>query len=314
MPPLEPCADRSRRRASRARRGWRAAAATCSSCEDIDVRLAQLRASASRASSGCASSIPLMNFTDFLGAERARQLERLVDDDRRRRVRRRAAARRPPSAESADRAPPSARAASARAVSAISAIDRVEPRRPCRAPASVANARSVVRRRLARRATACVEERLGRAVDVAAADLPLIEDLQRRFARAVARIFLHARGPRAHASLGRRACRVSCATTVGHLDRRPPPLPTPCCAGPSPARSSASSTEFVVSTPNVIGTPVAAAAAVRPCATADAMYSKCGVSPRIRQPRQTTASKRAALGRVLRRRAESRTRPARARP
>ena len=32
--------------------------------------------------------------------------------------------------------------------------------------------------------------------------------------------------------------------------------------------------------------------ACRPCATADAMYSKCGVSPRIRQPRQTMAPTR----------------------
>ena len=29
-----------------------------------------------------------------------------------------------------------------------------------------------------------------------------------------------------------------------------------------------------------------------PCATADEMYSKCGVAPRITQPRQTIASKR----------------------
>ena len=34
---------------------------------------------------------------------------------------------------------------------------------------------------------------------------------------------------------------------------------------------------------------VSAAAAVIPWATAAAMYSKCGVSPRIRQPRQTIA-------------------------
>jgi len=45
-------------------------------------------------------------------------------------------------------------------------------------------------------------------------------------------------------------------------------------SGPSPARASASSAEFVVSTPNVIGTPVAPAAVVRPWATADAMNSK----------------------------------------
>src|SRR5215471_18059162 len=64
----------------------------------------------------------------------------------------------------------------------------------------------------------------------------------------------------------------------------------PLLSGPSPARASASSMEFVVSTPNAIGTRVAAAAAVKPCATADAMNSMCGVSPLIRQPRHTIAS------------------------
>ena len=41
--------------------------------------------------------------------------------------------------------------------------------------------------------------------------------------------------------------------------------------GPGCARSSASSAELVVSTPNAIGTPVAAAAAVSPFDTACAM-------------------------------------------
>ena len=41
-----------------------------------------------------------------------------------------------------------------------------------------------------------------------------------------------------------------------------------------------------------MGTPVAAAAAVMPCAHAEAMYSKCGVAPLIRHPRQTTAPTR----------------------
>src|SRR5262245_21012614 len=66
----------------------------------------------------------------------------------------------------------------------------------------------------------------------------------------------------------------------------------PLLPGPSPARANASSTELVVSTPNAIGMPVAAAASVNPCATAEAMNSKWGVSPRITQPRQTTASNR----------------------
>ena len=75
----------------------------------------------------------------------------------------------------------------------------------------------------------------------------------------------------------------------------------PLLPSPGTARSSASSTELVVSTPKVIGTPVAAAAAVIPCAQAEAMYSKCGVAPRIRQPRQTTASTRPSFGHTLRR-------------
>ena len=55
------------------------------------------------------------------------------------------------------------------------------------------------------------------------------------------------------------ACRVSCATTsaisIAATAASHPLLPVP-----SPARASASSTELVVSTPNAIGTPVAAAA------------------------------------------------------
>ena len=64
----------------------------------------------------------------------------------------------------------------------------------------------------------------------------------------------------------------------------------PLFDGPAPARASASSTELVVSTPKAIGTPLSSAAWVRPWATAAAITSKCGVSPRIRQPRPTTAS------------------------
>ena len=44
----------------------------------------------------------------------------------------------------------------------------------------------------------------------------------------------------------------------------------PLFDGPSPARAAASSSEFVVRTPNVIGTPVACEAAAIACATADA--------------------------------------------
>jgi len=75
----------------------------------------------------------------------------------------------------------------------------------------------------------------------------------------------------------------------------------------------ASSSELVVSTPKVIGTPVAPIASARPWATADAMYSKCGVSPRMMQPRQTTAANRPVRA-ARARRAESQRRRAHRRP
>src|ERR1019366_8864615 len=98
-------------------------------------------------------------------------------------------------------------------------------------------------------------------------------------------------GPRAHAAcqLARDGWRAGCAPTLS-IWSAAAAASLPLFDGPSPARSIASSTELVFSTPNVIGTPVAADAEVSPLATADAMYSKCGVAPRMTQPRQTTAS------------------------
>ena len=55
-------------------------------------------------------------------------------------------------------------------------------------------------------------------------------------------------------------------------------------------RSTAWAWVLTVSTPNTIGTPVASAAAWSPRAASPATYSKCGVSPRITAPRQTTPS------------------------
>src|SRR5438445_171730 len=66
------------------------------------------------------------------------------------------------------------------------------------------------------------------------------------------------------------ACRVSCATTSA-ISIAATAASRPLLDGPSPARASASSTEFVVSTPNAIGTPVAAEPAASPCATAEQM-------------------------------------------
>ena len=104
------------------------------------------------------------------------------------------------------------------------------------------------------------EKRLGRAVDVAAADVPLIQDLQRRLARAMTGILL------ARARHDAAGGRVSCATTDA-ISIAATAASCPLFDGPSPARASASSTELVVSTPNVIGTPVGAGRrrqAVRP--------------------------------------------------
>src|SRR4029077_19083577 len=122
------------------------------------------------------------------------------------------------------------------------------------------------------------EIRLGGLVDARAPDFPLIQNLQGGFARAVARILLDVFHWRFNWAM---TVAISTAATAASQ---------PLLAGPSPARSMASSTEFVVKTPNAIGTPVAAAAAVMPCDTAELMYSKCAVAPRMRQPRQITAS------------------------
>src|ERR1043165_8500607 len=64
----------------------------------------------------------------------------------------------------------------------------------------------------------------------------------------------------------------------------------PLFPAPAPERSTACSSVSVVSTPKAIGTPGAEAARAMPCVAASAMYSKCIVSPLMRQPRQTTAS------------------------
>ena len=111
------------------------------------------------------------------------------------------------------------------------------------------------------------EERLRRLVDRAPADLPLIEHLYGDFARTVPRILLPdansagARGGR-HVLVAA-GWRLSSAMTSA-ISRAAAAASRPLFSGPPPARASASSTEFVVSTPNVIGTPVAPATVVRP--------------------------------------------------
>ena len=69
----------------------------------------------------------------------------------------------------------------------------------------------------------------------------------------------------------------------------------PLLDGPSPARARASSAVFVVRSPNETGTCVMRRSMMRREA-ASAMYSKCGVSPRIRHPRHTTPGRGDARG------------------
>src|SRR5512132_2838999 len=102
--------------------------------------------------------------------------------------------------------------------------------------------------------------RFERAVDGRPPDLPLIQNLQRGFAAAMPLIEFHVARPRLL-----RSSAISIAASAASR---------PLLAAPGAARSSASSTELVVRTPNAIGTAVASAALVIPCATADAMYSK----------------------------------------
>ena len=64
---------------------------------------------------------------------------------------------------------------------------------------------------------------------------------------------------RSRRRLGASSCATTSAISIAATAASCPLLPVP-----SPARASASSTELVVSTPNAIGTPVAAAAVVRP--------------------------------------------------
>src|SRR5262245_43811692 len=123
------------------------------------------------------------------------------------------------------------------------------------------------------------KERPRRLLHVDFPDFPLIENLESRLSRPAAAVFFHAR-PRLSP---RRATRAAISIAAFAASQ-------PLLDGPSPARSSASSAELVVRTPNAIGTPVAPAASVRPCATAEAMKSKCGVAPLIRHPRHTIAS------------------------
>src|SRR5258705_456733 len=116
-------------------------------------------------------------------------------------------------------------------------------------------------------------------IEIEAAAFPLVQPLERQLARAMPRL---GRERRRHAC---RSCRnadrrrVKCAISIAATAASQPLL-----VRSGAARSIASSGVLTVSTPNVIGTPVSIAAFAMPCDTADEMYSKCGVPPRIRQP------------------------------
>ena len=182
----------------------------------------------------------------------------------------------------------------------------------CRAPASVAKVRSVVRRRRRRPATAGRRTSRRRWSTSLCADLPLIEDLQRRLAGAMPAVACHDAGPRRTVIDGRRRARAARAT-IAAISTAAAAASHPLFDGPSPARSSASSTELVVSTPNVIGTPVAAAAADRGRARRRtrcnrSAASRRGSGSRGRRPRRSGRSRPRAAPPT-----ESRTRPARGR-
>src|SRR5262249_40413663 len=122
------------------------------------------------------------------------------------------------------------------------------------------------------------------------AHFPLVEHLHGGFAGvmpdlargAVGRATFDARG---HPPIASSNLRNSFA-----ISRAASAAPRPFLSPPLRERSTACSSVKVVNTPKAIGTPVAAAACMMPFEAASAMYSKCIVSPLIRQPRQTIAS------------------------
>src|SRR5204862_7673172 len=109
----------------------------------------------------------------------------------------------------------------------------------------------------------CGPEGAEHLFDIRVRDLPLIEHLHRGFPSAMTRAMADAsgRGVRCGAhtlmpsDFRSRSFLCSVAISTAAMAASQPLL-----AGPATARSNASSTEFVVSTPKVIGTPVAAAA------------------------------------------------------
>ena len=120
-------------------------------------------------------------------------------------------------------------------------------------------------RRAARRRRAVVrplqlEEGLGSALDLGSPDLPLIQDLQRDFARPATRVL-----PRSPAGCGGHASvRRDSSAKIAAISMAAAAASHPLLDGPSTARASASSIELVVRTPNAIGTPVSPDASISP--------------------------------------------------
>ena len=144
-----------------------------------------------------------------------------------------------------------------------------------------------------------------------APDLPLVEHLQRRGARAPQAGGVDRVIGRHPGGCGRLAAVAhACAEEHRHLDRGGRRFPSLVLPARRPRAPPPAPTVSVVNTPNAIGTPVSPDACWMPCATDAEMYSKCAVAPRMthpgRRPRRTA--------RFRRRRgppAESRMRPAR---
>src|SRR6202163_677756 len=122
-------------------------------------------------------------------------------------------------------------------------------------------------------------ELLYQILPFAGIELPAIQRLQRQLARHRAGAGI-ALDPPAHVS---RRSRLAIASAVSSAS---PPL----LSASGAARSSACARVSTVSTPKLTGTPVSSITRCRPCAHWPATNSKCAVSPRITQPRATTAS------------------------
>src|SRR6185437_14620249 len=125
-------------------------------------------------------------------------------------------------------------------------------------------------------------------------ELPAIQRLQRELARHGALI-----GERTGRGLGRHRRVLAALRAQAERRAMSPAISSAAAMDSAPllspvvaARSRACSTVLTVRTPKMTGTPVSRLASCSPRAHSPETYSKCGVSPRMTQPRATTASYR----------------------